>query len=142
MKTIKQLLEEKGAAVWSIGPDQSVYDALALMADKTIGALLVMDGDKMVGLVSERDYARNVILKGRSSKKTRVNEIMSERVICVEPNQTVEEGMALMTEKRVRHLPVIEGGSVLGLVSIGDLVKAIISEQQFIIEQLEHYISS
>ncbi len=142
MKTIKQLLEEKGAAVWSIRPDASVYDALALMADKTIGALLVMDGDKMVGLVSERDYARNVVLKGRASKKTRVSEIMSPRVICVEPEQTVEEGMALMTEKRVRHLPVIEGGSVLGLVSIGDLVKAIISEQQFIIEQLEHYISS
>ncbi len=142
MKTIKQLLEEKGAAVWSIRPDASVYDALALMAEKTIGALLVMDGDKMVGLVSERDYARNVVLKGRSSKETRVSEIMSARVICVEPEQTVEEGMALMTEKRVRHLPVIEGGSVLGLVSIGDLVKAIISEQQFIIEQLEHYISS
>jgi len=142
MKTIKQLLEEKGAEVWSIGPDASVYDAVALMADKAIGALLVIDGDQTVGLVSERDYARNVVLKGRSSKEIKVSEIMTDRVICIEPGQTVEEGMALMTDKRVRHLPVIEAGNVLGLVSIGDLVKAIISEQKFIIEQLEHYISS
>ena len=142
MKTIKQLLEEKGAEVWSIGPDASVYDAVALMADKGIGALLVIDGDRIVGMLSERDYARNVVLKGQSSKKIKVREIMSDRVICIEPDQTVEEGMALMTDKRVRHLPVIDGGDVLGLVSIGDLVKAIISEQKFIIEQLEHYISS
>jgi len=142
MKTIKQLLDEKGAEIWSIGPDASVYDAVALMAEKGIGALLVVDGDRTIGLVSERDYARNVVLKGRSSKEIKVSEIMTDRVICVEPDQTVEEGMALMTEKRVRHLPVIKAGSVLGLVSIGDLVKAIISEQKFIIEQLEHYISS
>lgn len=142
MQTIKQLLEEKGGEVWSIGPDASVYDALALMADKSIGALLVMEGEQTVGLISERDYARKLVLKGLASKDTKVSEIMTARVVCVAPGQTVEDGMALMTEKRVRHLPVFDEGRVLGLVSIGDLVKAIISQQQFIIEQLEQYISS
>ena len=142
MKKIRELLEDKGTQVWSIAPQASVYDALALMADKNIGALLVMDQGRTVGILSERDYTRNVILRGRKSKDTQVSEIMTSRPVCVSPDQTVEEGMALMTDKRVRHLPVIEDERVLVLVSIGDLVKSIISEQQFIIQQLEHYISS
>jgi CBS domain-containing protein len=142
MKKIRNLIAEKGSQVWSIGPDARVYDALALMAEKGIGALLVIDDTGPVGLFSERDYTRNVVLKGRSSRETPVREIMTSRVLYVTPDQPVEEAMALMTERRVRHLPVIENGHVRGLVSIGDLVKAIISEQQFIITQLEHYISS
>ena len=142
MKMIQQLLEEKGTRVWSIGPDATVYEALAMMAEKGIGALLVMDGTRPVGLFSERDYARNVILKGRTSRETPMREIMSSPVLCVTPNQPLEEAMALMTEHRVRHLPVISNGEVRGMVSIGDLIKSIISEQKFIIEQLEHYISS
>ena len=143
MKTIRELLEDKGTDVWSIAPEASVLDALALMAEKNVGALLVMDkGGIPVGIFSERDYTRNVILMGRTSKETLVREIMTSRPVCVAPEQTVEEGMALMTDKRVRHLPVIENDKVQGLVSIGDLVKAIISEQQYIIQQLEHYISS
>ena len=142
MKKIQQLLDEKGTRVWSIGPEASVYEALALMAEKGIGALVVMDGNRPVGLFSERDYARNVILKGRSSRETPIREIMSSPVLCVTPDQPLEEAMALMTEHRVRHLPVIRDDQVLGMVSIGDLIKSIISEQKFIIEQLEHYISS
>jgi CBS domain-containing protein len=142
MKTIQQLIDDKGSQVWSIGPDASVYDALLLMADKQIGALLVMDDNGMIGLISERDYARSVVLRGRTSKETRVREVMSKRVVCSTPDQTLEEAMALMTEKRVRHLPVIDDGKVVGLISIGDLIKSIISEHKFIIEQLEHYISS
>jgi CBS domain-containing protein len=142
VKTIRQLLQQKGTRIWSITPDASVYEGLALMADKNIGALLVMDEGRTVGILSERDYTRNVILLGRSSKDTPVAAIMTARPVCVSPNQTLEEGMALMTEKRVRHLPVVEDDRVMGLVSIGDMVKAIISEQRFIIEQLEHYISS
>ncbi len=142
MKQIQQLLDEKGTRVWSIGPDATVYEALALMAEKGIGALMVMDGTRPVGLFSERDYARNVILKGRASRDTPVREIMSSPVLCVTPQQPLEEAMALMTEHRVRHLPVIREGQVLGMVSIGDLIKSIISEQKFIIEQLEHYITS
>jgi CBS domain-containing protein len=142
MKKIQQLLEEKGSRVWSIGPDATVYEALALMAEKGIGALMVMDGTRPMGLFSERDYARNVILKGRSSRQTPVREIMSTPVLCVTPDQPLEEAMALMTEHRVRHLPVIRDGNLMGMVSIGDLIKSIISEQKFIIEQLEHYITS
>lgn len=142
MKKIRELLEEKGTQIWSIAPESSVYDALALMAEKNIGALLVIDGGQTVGILSERDYTRNVILQGRTSKDTQVREIMSSRPVCVAPEQTVEEGMALMTERHVRHLPVIEDDQVLGLISIGDLVKTIIAEQQYIIQQLEHYISS
>lgn len=142
MKKIRELLEEKGTQVWSIAPESSVYDALALMAEKNIGALLVIDQGQTVGILSERDYTRNVILLGRTSKDTQVSKIMTSRPVCVSPEQTVEEGMALMTERRVRHLPVIENDQVLGMISIGDLVKAIIAEQQFIIQQLEHYISS
>lgn len=141
MKNVIELLRVKGHQYWSVTPDTTVFDALKLMAEKNIGVLLVLEGDVLVGLLSERDYARKVILKGKSSKDTPVKEIMSEKVIYVEPEQTVEECMALMTDKRVRHLPVFEGDKLIGIISIGDVVKAIISEQEFIIEQLEHYIS-
>jgi len=141
MKSVRQLLEGKGTEVYTVEPDASVYDALGLMAAKEIGALLVVDGDKPVGLISERDYARKVILKGHSSRELRVRDIMTHRVICTRPEETLEECMAVMTDKRIRHLPVLANGKVVGLVSIGDLVKAIIAEQQFVIEQLESYVS-
>lgn len=140
MKTIQQLLDAKGTQVWRIDPEASVFDAIGLMADKGVGALLVLEEDKTVGIFTERDYARNVALKGRSSSQTAVREVMTTQVICARPSQTNEECMALMTEKRVRHLPVIEGEQLLGIISIGDLVKDIIAEQKFVIEQLEHYI--
>ena len=140
MKTIKELLESKGREVSSIGPDDTVYEALKLMAQKDIGSLVVLDEGKVVGLVSERDYARHVVLQGRTSRDTPVWEIMEKRPVCVTPDQTIEEGMALMTEKRCRHLPVISSGGLLGVISIGDLVKAIISDQKYMIEQLENYI--
>jgi CBS domain-containing protein len=142
MKTIEQLLEKKGTQVWSIHPDATVLEALGLMAEKEVGALLVIDDRGPVGVISERDYARSVALKGKTSRSTPVRGIMTSPVRCVTPDLTVEEAMALMTERRVRHLPVVDGGQVLGLISIGDLVKSIISDQQFIIEQLEHYINS
>lgn len=142
MKTIQQLLDDKGRDVWSVAPEGSVYDAISLMAERHVGALMVLEHGRPVGLVSERDYARKVILAGRSSKNTSVREIMTEQLICTSPKRTVEECMALMTEKRVRHLPVIDGETLVGIISMGDLVKAIIHEQQFIIEQLEHYIAS
>lgn len=142
MKKVRELLENKGTEVWSIAPDTSVYDALALMAEKNIGALPVMDKGTLTGILSERDYTRNVVLRGRTAHDTQVRDIMTQRPVCVGPEQTVEECMALMTEKRVRHLPVLDDNRVVGIVSIGDAVKAIISEQQFIIEQLELYISS
>ena len=142
MKKVRELLDDKGTEIWSIAPTDSVYDALALMAEKNIGALLVMDGDRLVGILTERDYTRDVVLQGRTARETQASEIMTSRPVCVGPEQTVEECMALMTDKRVRHLPVIEGDRVVGLVSIGDAVKATISEQLFIIKQLEQYISS
>ncbi len=142
MKTIQQLLDNKGRDVWSVAPTDSVYDAIAQMAERHVGALLVLSDGKLVGVLSERDYARKVILSGRSSKETAVQDIMTTRVICSKPSQTIEQCMALMTDKRIRHLPVIEHKEVIGIISIGDLVKAIIHEQQFIIEQLEHYIAS
>ena len=142
MKKVRELLEEKGTQVWSIAPEASVFDALTMMAEKNVGALLVMDQRELVGILSERDYTRNVALQGLTAKESSVRDIMSGRPVCVGPEQSVEECMALMTDKRVRHLPVIEGNRVMGLVSIGDAVKAIISEQQFMIEQLERYISS
>ena len=143
MKTVAEILKEKGdQTVHSIGPDASVLDAVALMAQKNIGALLVMEGRRIVGVLSERDYARKVVLMARSSKDTPLREIMTSSVICVGPSQSSEECMALMTENRVRHLPVLdEQGQLVGLISIGDLVKGIISEQKFIIEQLQHYIT-
>lgn len=140
MKRVRDILEVKGRDIWSIGPDASVYDAMKLMADKEIGALMVIEGANLVGIISERDYARKVILKGRASKSTQVKEIMTTRVVYTQPEQNIEECMAVMTEKRVRHLPVIDGGRLVGVISIGDLVKSIISEQKFIIEQLERYI--
>ena len=141
MKTVGQLLEAKGRDVWSVRPDASVFEAIRLMADREVGALVVIDGTKTVGVISERDYARRMVLEGRSSKDTRVEEIMTSRVIYAEPAQSVEECMALMTEKRIRHLPIMDEGRLVGVISIGDLVKAIITEQKFIIDQLERYIS-
>ena len=140
MKRVKDILDVKGRDIWSIAPDVSVYDAMELMADKEIGSLMVMEGTKLVGIISERDYARKVILQGRSSRTTQVREIMTSRVVYAQPDQNIEECMALVTEKRVRHLPVIDEGQLVGVISIGDLVKSIISEQKFIIEQLERYI--
>jgi CBS domain-containing protein len=129
------------AVVHTIGPQASVYDAVKLMADKGIGALLVTEGERLVGIVTERDYARKMVLMGRSSKETAVSEIMTRSVMFVRPDQTTDECMALMTSNRLRHLPVMDGERVLGMVSIGDLVKDIISQQQFIIAQLENYIA-
>jgi CBS domain-containing protein len=140
MKTLKQLLEAKGRNVYSISPDARVFDALKLMADKSVGALIVIEGGRIVGILSERDYARKVILHGKSSHDLEVREIMTSRVIAVQPGQTVEECMALMTEKRIRHLPVTEGEQLIGVLSIGDLVKEVIAEQRQTIEQLESYI--
>ena len=141
MKTVNQLLKAKGSHVLSIQPDATVYDALKLMAEKNVGALLVLEKGKLVGILSERDYARRVILKAKSSLKTPVRDIMIERVRFVRPEQTIEECMALMTEKHIRHLPVLVGDQVVGIVSIGDLVKASIEEKEFMIKQLENYIT-
>lgn len=141
MKTVKQILDEKGHATCSVAPGSLVYDALQLMADKEIGALLVVEGGRLVGVISERDYARKVILKGKSSLDTPVKEIMTRDVVWVRPEQTVDECMALVTEKRVRHLPVLVDDSVVGVISIGDLVKAVIDEKDFTIKQLESYIT-
>ena len=140
MKSLKQLLEAKGRDVHTIGPDARVFDALKLMADKSVGALIVTEGGRIAGVISERDYARKVILLGKSSHELQVREIMTSKVITVHPGQTVEECMALMTEKRIRHLPVTEGERLIGVLSIGDLVKEVIAEQQRTIEQLESYI--
>ena len=141
MKTVDQILDSKGHDVWSVDPRDTVFDSLRSMSDKGVGSMLVMEGDKLVGIVTERDYARKVILEGKSSKKTPVSEIMSSKVLCVSPDRTVEECMALMTDKRARHLPVVDHKRVVGVVSIGDLVKAMISEQQVLIDQLQHYIT-
>jgi len=137
-----RILESKGHEVWSIGPNESVFDALKLMAEKGIGALVVLEASKVVGIISERDYARKVILQGRSSPTTLVSEIMTPRVVYAQPQQNVDECMVIMTEKRIRHLPVMEEGRLVGVISIGDLVKSIIAEQQFLIEQLERYITT
>jgi CBS domain-containing protein len=140
MKTVAQMLKLKPAGVISIRPDVPVLDVLKLLADKDVGAVLVMDGPRLVGIVSERDYARKVALKGKSSSDTPVSEIMTREVVFVTSARTNEDCMALMTKMRTRHLPVIDNGRVVGVLSIGDLVKDAISEQQFIIDQLEHYI--
>lgn len=142
MKTVKQLLSNKPNLLWFIPPDATTYDAIKMLAEKSVGALPVMQGDKLIGMFSERDYARKVVLKGKSSVDTPVSDVMSTQVVCVRPEQTNEDCMALMTDKRIRHLPVIENERVVGVISIGDLVKDIISEQKFVIEQLEHYIMS
>jgi CBS domain-containing protein len=142
MTAVADILKSKAdPIVHTIGPDESVFDALQRMADKGIGALLVMDGEAIVGIVTERDYALKIALKGRTSALTRVRDVMTTSVMFVKPTQTSEECMALMTDNRLRHLPVLKDGKLVGLISIGDLVKDIISEQKFVIEQLEHYIT-
>jgi CBS domain-containing protein len=139
--TVSALLHHKGSAIWSVPPEATVYEAIKLMADKNIGALLVMSGDKLVGVFSERDYTRKIVLQGKTSRETRVREIISTEVISVGLHHSVEECMKLMTEHRVRHLPVVEGEKVVGLVSIGDLVNWIISTQSAQIDQMAQYIS-
>jgi CBS domain-containing protein len=139
--TVSALLHHKGSEIWSVPPETTVFEAIKLMADKNIGALLVMSGEKLVGVFSERDYTRKIILQGKTSKETRVREIFSTEVISVGPQHSVEECMKLMTEHRVRHLPVVEGEKVVGLVSIGDLVNWIISTQSAQIDQMAHYIT-
>ena len=140
-KTIRQILAKK-PAIYSTAPQATVYEALKVMADKNVGALVVLEEEKLVGIFSERDYARKVVLLGRASKDTPVRDIMTSKVVCVEPERTAGECMALMTEKRFRHLPVMEGGKLVGVISIGDVVRAVVEEQQFTIKQLESYITS
>lgn len=140
MRTVSDIVKKKGSHVWSVTPGTTVYDTLKLMAEREVGAVVVLDQGKLVGIFSERDYARLVILKGRASKDTPVREVMSSRVMFVGPEHTVEDCMALMTDKRVRHLPVVKGDALLGMVSIGDVVKDMIAEKEFIIEQLANYI--
>jgi len=141
VQTAAEILRVKGTDVWSIGPDDTILHAIQLMANHEIGALLVMDNDKLVGIVTERDYTRKVALEDRSSKKSLVREIMSHKVLCARPEQTVQECMALMSDKRARHLPVVDHKKVIGIISIGDLVQSIIAEQKFEIEALQHYIT-
>src|SRR3974377_169135 len=138
--TIKNILGQKCRSVWCIGPEATVFDALTKMAEEDVGSLVVMDDDRLIGVITERQYCRNVILKGKTSPTTLVKDIMERNVIHVRPEQSVELCMALMTEKRVRHLPVLEGTKVIGIVSVGDLLKFIISNKGFAIDQLEHYI--
>lgn len=140
MATVRDVLRQKGNVVHTIGPDASVRDAVRVMAERNIGALVVLEGSQLAGIITERDYARKIILKGRTSAGTLVREIMATRVVIACPDETVEECMAVMTVRTVRHLPVIENGQLVGIVSIGDMVKSIIADQKFIIEQLEHYI--
>lgn len=141
MKLVQHLLDSKGRDLISIATDATVLDAIKIMADKAVGSLLVMDGDKLLGIVTERDYARKVIVKGRSSETTAVSEIMTAEVLTATMQQTVNDCMTIMTERRIRHLPVVDDGMVIGMISIGDLVQAIISDQKEEIEHLEHYIS-
>ncbi len=139
-KSIRDVLKSKGNSIVSIGTTDTVYKALELMANKNVGALLVMEGEEVVGIISERDYARKVILEGRSSLETEVQMIMTSKVLYITPDKSVEEGLALMSDKRCRHLPVLEDQTLLGMVSIGDLVKANVAEKEFIISQMENYI--
>lgn len=141
MKTVRDILAVKGRNVWSVSAEATVFEALQRMAEKEVGALLVMDGDHVAGIISERDYARKVALLGRTSPNTQVNDIMTRRVAYTHLDQSIEECMAIMTDKRIRHLPVLENQKLVGIISIGDLVKSIIADQKFIIEQLERYIS-
>jgi CBS domain-containing protein len=141
MRSVQDILNTKGTDVWSVKPDDIIFDAIQLMADKSIGALLVMEENKLVGIVTERDYARKVVLEGKSSREAFIHEVMTTKVLCVTPERTIDECMALMTDKRIRHLPVVDHKQVVGFLSIGDLVKAVISEQKILIDQLQHYIS-
>jgi CBS domain-containing protein len=141
MKTVRDILKVKGTDVWCVEPDATVFDALQRMAEKEVGALVVTEGAQVVGLISEREYARKIVLQGRTSPTTLVREIMISPVVYIHLDEAIEECMALMTEKRTRHLPVIEDGKLVGLISIGDIVKSIIDDQQFIIQQLVRYIS-
>ena len=141
MKKIKTLLEQKGHDVWQIGPEDSVYDAIHLMAEKEIGALMVTKEGNLAGVISERDYARKIILEGKSSETTTVAEIMTAQVVQAKSNDSIEDCMGLMTEHRNRHLPVVDGGKLVGVISIGDLVRYIIADQRFVIEQMERYIA-
>lgn len=141
MYTVRHLLQEKGNQVWSIAPQAAVYEALQVMADKNVGALLVIESGNVAGMFTERDYARKVVLQGRSSKTTTVGELMTKDVLYVSPDDTIENCMAIMTDKRLRHLPVMENGKLTGIVSIGDVVKAIISDREFTIRELERYIT-
>lgn len=142
MPSILQLLANKGSQVWSISADATVFAGLTMMAEKNIGALLIVEDGRPVGMMSERDYARKIILEGRSSRDTKIRSIMTTRLVWAHPTDSVEHAMALMTRERIRHLPVVEDDAVLGMVSIGDLVKAMIDQQQFTIEQLERYIAT
>ena len=142
MKLVQQIINSKGHDVWSIHPDDSVFDAIQAMADKNVGALVVVEDDKLAGIISERDYARKVILKGKSSKKTIVREIMVSKVICARLDQTIDDCMAIMTEKRIRHLPVMHEKQLTGMITLGDVVKSIIEDQKFEIDELSHYIYS
>jgi CBS domain-containing protein len=142
MKRVCDLLNDKGRHVWSLKPDATVYEAIDEMSQKGVGALLVMEGKRLVGIVSERDYARKVILKGKASRETLVQEIMSHPVICVSLEATVEQTMALMTDRHVRHLPVIAGETVVGVISVGDVVRGIIEDKEFYIQQLTSYITA
>jgi CBS domain-containing protein len=141
METVRQILRRKGGEVWSVAPETSVYEALSLMAEKNVGAVLVVERGELCGIMTERDYARKVVLKGKFSRDTPVREIMTEKVVFVRPEQTTDDCMALMTDKRLRHLPVMEDGRLIGIVSIGDVVKSVIADKEFVIEQLENYIS-
>jgi len=141
MTTVRDILRAKGNQIWWVSLDTTVFSALELMAEKNVGALVVLDGENLAGIFSERDYARKVILKGKASKETSVEEIMTSEVTTVDPGQSVDECMALMTDKRIRHLPVFEEEKLVGLISIGDVVKAVISEREFVIKQLENYIT-
>ena len=141
MISIKELLKKKSGDIWSISPQASVYQALELMAQKEVGALLVMENDKLVGIFSERDYARKIILKGKASKETPVSELMTTNVYYVTPDNTLEEAMALMTSKHIRHLPIMNQGKISGIVTLGDVVKKIISEQKLTIDELENYVT-
>jgi CBS domain-containing protein len=139
--TVSRILERKDCSVWSIAPEAMVYDAIKLMAQKNVGALLVLENDRLVGIISERDYTRKVILQGKSSKETAVREIMTQELVTAEPNDNIGECMLIMTQRRVRHLPVLDGSRLIGVVSIGDLLKWLISEQDAAIDHLERYIT-
>jgi len=141
MTTVERLLQHKGHTVWSIPPDASVFEAVQLMADKRVGALMVVDKNQLIGVISERDYAREIVLKDRASRSTPVSAIMTQRVLYVRPQQTLEECMALMTEKNLRHLPVLDDGRLVGVISMRDVVKDLIAEKEFLIEQMENYIT-